>query len=283
MTRFFHNFGVYGKTHVTFRHLLGHTSGLPAWRPYYKDILQHRARGRAVNFLGSRRRQGMGLRDRSSASARSRRQARARSTAISASCCSARLIEEVSGMTLDRFCQERIFRPLGLRATSFIDLSHGAHAPHPADRRHDRADRALPVAQARALRRGARRQRLRDGRRRRARRPVRVGARRRHARSAVLRECYARAETTSSRGGRARVLDARRHHRHGSTWALGWDTPSPRDSTAGSEFSPPRRRSPRLHRHLHVDRPRARPARHPALATACIRAATTTRSASSGR
>jgi CubicO group peptidase (beta-lactamase class C family) len=32
-------------------------------------------------------------------------------------------IEEISGLTLDRFCQERIFKPLGLRSTSFIDLS----------------------------------------------------------------------------------------------------------------------------------------------------------------
>jgi len=28
-TRIFHNFGVHGKTHITFRHLLAHCSGLP--------------------------------------------------------------------------------------------------------------------------------------------------------------------------------------------------------------------------------------------------------------
>src|SRR5690349_19247862 len=28
VTRFFHNFGVLGKTHITFRHLLSHCSGL---------------------------------------------------------------------------------------------------------------------------------------------------------------------------------------------------------------------------------------------------------------
>ena len=33
VTRFFPNFGVFGKTHVTFRHLLAHCSGLPAWKP----------------------------------------------------------------------------------------------------------------------------------------------------------------------------------------------------------------------------------------------------------
>ena len=40
VTRFFHNFGVHGKTHVTFRHLLAQTSGLPGWRPYYRDIVK---------------------------------------------------------------------------------------------------------------------------------------------------------------------------------------------------------------------------------------------------
>src|SRR3989304_5568298 len=38
VTRFFHNFGVFGKTHITFRHLLSHSSGLAAWRPPYKEI-----------------------------------------------------------------------------------------------------------------------------------------------------------------------------------------------------------------------------------------------------
>ena len=53
VTRFFHNFGVYGKTHITFRQLLSHGSGLPAWRAYYKDILQFERHGGRINFLGS--------------------------------------------------------------------------------------------------------------------------------------------------------------------------------------------------------------------------------------
>src|SRR5947208_14429188 len=32
-------------------------------------------------------------------------------------------IEEISGMSLDRFCHDRVFKPLGARSTSFIDLS----------------------------------------------------------------------------------------------------------------------------------------------------------------
>ncbi|MBI3304388.1 MAG: beta-lactamase family protein, partial [Deltaproteobacteria bacterium] len=44
VTRFFPNFGVHGKTHITFRHLLSHSSGLPAWRPYYREIARREAK-----------------------------------------------------------------------------------------------------------------------------------------------------------------------------------------------------------------------------------------------
>ena len=47
VTRFIPNFGVHGKTHVDVRHLLSHCSGLPAWRPFFKDVRAGRAaRGR---------------------------------------------------------------------------------------------------------------------------------------------------------------------------------------------------------------------------------------------
>jgi CubicO group peptidase (beta-lactamase class C family) len=51
VTRFFHNFGVHGKTHITFRHLLNHSSGLPHWKPYYQEILD--AEKKRTNFVAS--------------------------------------------------------------------------------------------------------------------------------------------------------------------------------------------------------------------------------------
>src|SRR5581483_3872701 len=54
VTRFFPNFGVQGKQFVTFRQLLSHSSGLPAWRPYYKDIIQQEAKAGRVSLLGTR-------------------------------------------------------------------------------------------------------------------------------------------------------------------------------------------------------------------------------------
>jgi CubicO group peptidase (beta-lactamase class C family) len=77
VTRFFHNFGVHGKTHVTFRQLLAHCSGLPGWKPFFRDVIRVEREGR-VNFIAS-----------STASTRSTSRGRAACTATSASCCSA--------------------------------------------------------------------------------------------------------------------------------------------------------------------------------------------------
>ncbi|MFQ5666169.1 MAG: serine hydrolase domain-containing protein [Candidatus Binatia bacterium] len=121
VTRFFHNFGVHGKTHITFRHLLSHSSGLPAWRPYYKEILRIEHRGR-INFLASHGAKAyvyQAIQRERSEDAPGRR---ALYSDLGFMLLGA-AIEEVSGTGLDRFCHERIFRPLGLRATGFVDLS----------------------------------------------------------------------------------------------------------------------------------------------------------------
>jgi CubicO group peptidase (beta-lactamase class C family) len=122
VTRFFHNFGVHGKTHVTFRHLLSHCSGLPAWRPYYQEILDIERREGRINFLGSQGAKAYVYQ----AIMRERLEAEpGRRTSYSdlGFILLGALVEEISGVTLDRFCQTRIFRPLGLRSTAFVDLS----------------------------------------------------------------------------------------------------------------------------------------------------------------
>jgi CubicO group peptidase (beta-lactamase class C family) len=121
VTRLFHNFGVYGKTHITFRHLLAHTSGLPGWRPYYKEILKVERGGR-VNFLCSH-----GAKQHVYELIHREKPESVPGKAAVYSDLGFMLlgaaIEEVSGLSLDRFCHERIFKPLGLRSSSFIDLS----------------------------------------------------------------------------------------------------------------------------------------------------------------
>lgn len=121
VTRLFHNFGVHGKIHVRFRHLLNHSSGLPAWRPYFKEILKTERGGR-VNFLCSR-----GAKEFVYELIHREKPDREPGAAAVYSDLNFILIgeaiENLSGVNFDRFCQDRVFRPLGMRSTSFIDLS----------------------------------------------------------------------------------------------------------------------------------------------------------------
>ena len=121
VTRIFHNFGVHGKTRITFRHLLAHCSGLPAWRAYYKEILKVERGGR-VNFLCSQgaKQHVYELIHREKPDAEPGQTVTYGDLGF---ILLGEAIEEISGASLDRFCHDRIFKPLGLRSTSFIDLS----------------------------------------------------------------------------------------------------------------------------------------------------------------
>lgn len=121
VTRFFPNFGVFGKTHVTFRHLLAHCSGMPAWKPYYQEIIKVQKEGR-INFVASR-----GAKSYVFEKIHRERPVSPPATQSFYSDLGFMLlgevIEEVSGWTLDRYCQDKIFKPMGLRSTSFVDLT----------------------------------------------------------------------------------------------------------------------------------------------------------------
>src|SRR3989337_3215971 len=53
ITRFIPMFGVFGKSASTFRQMLNHSSGLPAWKPFHEEIVKLEKAGR-INFLPSR-------------------------------------------------------------------------------------------------------------------------------------------------------------------------------------------------------------------------------------
>jgi CubicO group peptidase (beta-lactamase class C family) len=121
VTRFFPNFGLLGKMYVTFRHLLAHCSGLPAWKPYHEDIVRDQKRGR-VNFVAS------------GAAKHYVFEQIHREKALSAPGTQTlysdlgymllgEIVEEITGWTLDRYCYDKLFRPSGLRSTSFVDLT----------------------------------------------------------------------------------------------------------------------------------------------------------------
>jgi CubicO group peptidase (beta-lactamase class C family) len=233
VTRFFHNFGVHGKTHVTFRHLLAHTSGLPAWRPYWKDILKIEREGR-INFTASRGAKEFVY----EAIQREKPEAAAGARTVYSDLGFMLLgaaIEEVNGMSLDRFCHERIYKPLGLRATSFVDLSLL------------RTRRLEPIAEMIApTERCPWRKRILCG-------EVHddnayaMGGVAGHAGlfssahdvdriATVLRECF-EGQSVFLPAAIVREFWRRDATIGSSTWALGWDMPSAHDSAAGSELS----------------------------------------------
>ena len=121
VTRVIPMFGVFGKNMTTFRHLLNHSSGLAAWKPFFEEIIKNEKSGR-INFVASRAAKNFVYeqihRDKPLHPPGSQ-------------CVYSDLgfiilgeaIEVLTGNTLDRFCQDRIFKPLGLRATGFVDLT----------------------------------------------------------------------------------------------------------------------------------------------------------------
>ncbi len=139
-------FGAAGKERVTARQLLAHSSGLPAWRPYYERAAADRVAGGA--FLPPRERPpppALGP-----AFTRGKEIVRA---AICAEPLEAPpgaralygdpgfialgfLLEEISGERLSRLAERRVFGPLGLSSTFYLD---GLDASRAREHAKDRA------------------------------------------------------------------------------------------------------------------------------------------------
>jgi serine-type D-Ala-D-Ala carboxypeptidase len=121
VTRFSPTFGVFGKSAVTFRHLLSHCSGLPAWKPYYEEVIKGEQEGK-INFVASPAAKHYVYEQ-----IHRERPVTPPGTQSLYSDLGfivlGEIVETISGNTLDRFCQEKIFKPLGLRSTSFVDLT----------------------------------------------------------------------------------------------------------------------------------------------------------------
>jgi serine-type D-Ala-D-Ala carboxypeptidase len=121
ITRFIPNFGVHGKTHVTVRHLLSHCSGFAAWRPFWKEILRTEQKGRP-NWLASKGARALVYEQIHREKLEYQPGARSVYSDLGFMLLG-ELVEMLTYSTLDKVCQDRIFRPLGLQATGFVDLS----------------------------------------------------------------------------------------------------------------------------------------------------------------
>ena len=121
LTRVIPMYGVLGKSLTTFRHLLNHSAGLPAWKAFFEDIIKNEKSGR-INFIASRAAKNYVYeqihREKSVTPPGSQSVYSDLGFIILAEA-----VEVLTGNTFDRFCQERIFKPLGLRSTGFVDLT----------------------------------------------------------------------------------------------------------------------------------------------------------------
>src|SRR5262249_54650606 len=123
-----------GKADITIRLLLAHASGLPAWRPYYREVFQQDLPEGQENFLGAREAREhiyTLVQCEPLAAPPGQRAVYSDLDFISLGA----IVEKLSGMELDQYCQEEIFSPLGLQKTSFINLEkkHQGILPFPLE------------------------------------------------------------------------------------------------------------------------------------------------------
>ena len=121
ITRFIPMFGVFGKSTATFRQMLNHSSGLPAWKPFHEEIVKMEKAGR-INFVASRAAKSFVYEQIHREKPLSAPGAQGLYSDLGFMILG-ESVEVVSSATLERFCQDRIFKPLGLRSTAFVDLT----------------------------------------------------------------------------------------------------------------------------------------------------------------
>ena len=121
VTRFFPTFGVFGKNGATVRQLLNHSAGLAAWKPFYEDIVKAEKAGR-INFVASRAAHHYALEQIHHDHPASPPGTRAVYSDLGYMVLG-QVVEAIAGSSLDRFCQDKIFKPLGMHSTAFVDLA----------------------------------------------------------------------------------------------------------------------------------------------------------------
>ena len=119
--RYIEGFSVFGKSSVSIAHLLSHSSGLPHWMPFFEDLLKANA-GARMGIMTSR-----GAREFVITQIKRMELKFAAGTKQVYSDLGfillGHLIELLTGLSLERAAQAMLFQPLGLRFSSFVDLS----------------------------------------------------------------------------------------------------------------------------------------------------------------
>lgn len=121
ISRYVQGFGILGKGEITISQLLNHTSGLPAWSPFFEEVMQLNA-GSRMGLLASRSARELIYNRINHLEIRVRPGTKQVFSDIGLIVLG-ELIEVLSGVSLDQAANRYVFRPLGMRASSYIDLA----------------------------------------------------------------------------------------------------------------------------------------------------------------
>ncbi|MCO6430630.1 MAG: serine hydrolase [Deltaproteobacteria bacterium] len=119
--RFIQGFGVFGKSQITIEQLLHHTSGLAAWAPYYEELLRANS-GERLGVMTSKGAREYIL----NSIIRSHLKYETGTKQVYSDLgliLLGHLIETFTGAALDKVAYKLIIQPLGLKSTSYVDLS----------------------------------------------------------------------------------------------------------------------------------------------------------------
>ena len=221
------------KDAVTVRHLLTHSSGLKPWRGFH-DLLLERERKSGERIIGTPAAREWVL-DRILRSGLVHVPGSAAVYGDLDFIVLGAVVEAVARQPLDRFCAQRIFQPLGLEHTGFVPLGDGAGISEPARRRFA-ATESCPW-----------RGRIVWGEVHDPNASVMGGVAGHAGLFAPADDVLRFGETLLDVWhGRSDALPRellrrffeRQELPKGSGWALGWDTPTPGQSSSGEHFSP---------------------------------------------
>lgn len=121
VSRYIQGFGVYGKSPITVRQVLAHASGLAHWHPYFEELLKVNAAVRR-GIMTSRGAKEFVHNSINRAQLKYEPGTRQLYSDLGFMLLG-HLIEVLTGLKLDKAAQRYVFQPLGLKATSYIDLT----------------------------------------------------------------------------------------------------------------------------------------------------------------
>ncbi len=220
-------FAEHGKSEITIRHLLTHSSGLRPWRAYFADLRERELRRGDRLLATPEGRESILLRIQKSAPVHDPCEASVYGDLGFISL--GAVVEQVAGEPLDAFCQRRIYGPLGLADTHFNPIPNSCErARYAATEQcewrekvvwgevHDPNAWAMGGVAGHAGLFGTADDVLRFG-------------------GEMLRAD--RGESAVFPAEVAREFFRRQEQTPDSDWALGWDTPTSGGSTSGQHFS----------------------------------------------